>query len=309
MKKAALIFILILFLAPLFANKKYSESKYFFTDTRLKLREDSDLSSKVITVLDDESCVLFLKEGISESIDDRLDNWVKVKSIPQKGKNGESFEGWVFGGYLNPAKEVPEFSEENKLCLITEKVINYDKRGESVYSYFYIENNSACSKLLSYLIRFSGPNYETRSYASFKKSNGKKILYLGFRMIDDGPYGAKYYKIDLSNIEKSQLFFSYDEVKGNEEFIKNNVKLLISYHEGYDGKYVRSPKKSYSMYKKADFNSEAVGTISKDEKVFLCFGWMGAKERQIIFEDEKDGFWVQCVYPVDNSKTCWIWID
>ena len=90
MKKIILFILALTASVNLYANEKYSESKYFFTDTRLKLRESSNLSSKVITVLDDETCVLLLEEGISDTIDDMDDNWVKVKTIPQKGKNEKS---------------------------------------------------------------------------------------------------------------------------------------------------------------------------------------------------------------------------
>ena len=310
MKKRILLFVFVLLSLKVFANEKYFESKYFFTNTRLKLRESSNLSSKVITVLDDETCVLLLEEGISDTIDDMDDNWVKVKTIPQKGKNEKSVEGWVFGGYLLSGREAPVLSDENQLCLITEAWFDYDKRGGKTYSYYYLENNNAYTKLLSYSTEWSGPNYETRCYTSYRISKEKKFLYLAFRMLEDGPYGVKIYRVDLSNIEKSQLYISYDEIKGNEQFIKNNVKLCISYSEGYDGKYERNPKQSYKIYKKADFNSEIVSTISKEDKLILYFGSIMGEEKEIIFENEKEGFWVQCKTPKNDSDSYyWIWIE
>ena len=310
MKKKILLVFIFLISINLFANEKYSENTYFFTDTRLKLRESSNLSSKVITVLDNETCVLFLEEGSSDTIDDMTDNWVKVKTIPQKGKKESSIEGWVFGAYLIPGIEVSAFSEKNRMYLMTENRFDYDKRGGCTCTYYLVENNSMCSKLLSYSTEFAGPNYATSCYASYKISNEKKFLYLGFRMFDDGPYGVKIYRIDLSNAEKSKLAVSYGELQGNEQFIKTNVKLCISYNGGYDGKYERSPKQSYKIYKKADFNSEIVGTISKEDKITLYFGWTMGEEKKIIFEDGKEGFWVQCKTSKDDFNTYyWIWIE
>ena len=310
MKKHLCILISLLISLNIFANTKYNENNYFFTTDRLKLRENSDLSSDVITVLDNETCVLLIEEGISDTIDDVDDNWVKVKTIPQKGKNEKSIEGWVFGGYLLSGKEEPALSDENKICLITEAVFDYDKRGGKTCSYYYLENNNAYTKLLSYSTDWSGPNYETRCYSSYKISEGKKFLYLGFKMFDDGPYGVKIYKIDLSNIDGSQLFISYGEIKGNEQFIKNNVKLCISYSEGFDGKYKRNPKQSYKIYRKADFNSEIVSTISKEDKLILYFGWIMGEENELIFEEGKEGFWVQCKTTKDSSDTYyWTWIE
>ena len=310
LKRIVLLITELFISINLFANEKYFESKYFFTNTRLKLRESSNLSSKVITVLDDETCVLLLEEGSSDTIDDMDDNWVKVKTIPQKGKNDKSVEGWVFGGYLLSGREAPVLSDKNKLCLITEAWFDYDKRGGKTYSYYYLENNNAYTKLLSYSTEWSGPNYETRCYTSYRIAKEKKFLYLAFRMLEDGPYGVKIYKVDLSNIEKSQLYISYDEIKGNEQFIKNNVKLCISYSEGYDGKYKRNPKQSYKIYKKADFNSEIVSTISKEDKLILYFGSIMGEEKEIIFENEKEGFWVQCRTSKDSSDTYyWTWIE
>ena len=308
MKNKILLIALFLISINLFANEKYFENKYFFTNTRLKLRENSDLSSRVITVLDEETCVIFLKEGSYDTIDDIGDNWVKVKTIPQKGNNQKSLEGWVFGGYLLSAREVPVFSESNKLCLRTENWFDYDKRGGKTYTYYYLENNNVFTKLLSYSTEWSGPNYETRCNNYYQIKNGKKYLYLYFRMINDGPYGAKFYKIDLSNIENSQLYVSYDEIKGNENVIKNNVKLHISYHEGYDGNYERNPKQSYKMYKKADFNSEIVGTISNNEKLNLYFDYDIGSSNDISFEAEKDGFWFKCKTSNDENYY-WIWIE
>ena len=312
MKRKVLVIttLLILISINLFANDKYSEHKYFFTNTRLKIRESSNLSSKVITILDNESCALFLEEGPSDLIDDIDDKWVKVKTIPQKGKRETSIEGWVYGGYLIPGIEVAELSDENRIYLIAENRFDYDKRGGETCTYYYIDNKNECSKLLSYSTEFAGPNYATRCYASYKVSKEKKVLYLGFKMFDDGPYGVKIYRIDLSNIEKSQLSFSYGEIKGNEQFIKNNVKLCISYTEGSDGIYKRNPKQSYKVYKKADFNSEIVSTISKEDKITLYFGWIMGDEQQIIFEDEKEGFWVQCRTSNNISDTnYWVWIE
>ncbi len=309
--KRILLLIAALFISiNLFANEKYFEGKYFFTDTRLKLRENSNLSSKVITVLDNEACVLLLEEGISATIDDIDDNWVKVKTIPQEGKNDKSVEGWVFGGYLISGREAPVLSDENNLYLITESWFDYDKRGGSTYSYYCLKNNNSYAKLFSYSTEWSGPNYETRCYTSYKISNDKKILYLGFRMFDDGPYGVKIYRIDLSNIEKSGLSISYDEIKGNEQIINNNVKLCISYSEGYDGKYERQPKQSYKIYKEADFNSEIVSTISTEDKLILYFGFIMGKEKEILFQEGKEGFWVQCRISDNSSDTYyWTWIE
>ena len=76
--KRILLLIAALFISiNLFANEKYFEGKYFFANTRLKLRENSNLSSKVITILDNEACVLLLEEGISATIDDIDDNLIQ----------------------------------------------------------------------------------------------------------------------------------------------------------------------------------------------------------------------------------------
>ena len=44
----------------------------------------------------------------------------------------------------------------------------------------YLKNNNSYAKLFSYSTEWSGPNYETRCYTSYKISNDKKILFLCF---------------------------------------------------------------------------------------------------------------------------------
>ena len=314
MKKYLCIFVSMLITLTIFANDKYEDNNYFLTTDRLKIRESSDLSSNVITVLDEGTLLSFLKIGPNVNIDNINDNWIKVKTIPQKSKNENSIEGWVFGGYVkSPEKNITEFSNKEVKCIVFAK--NYVEPekgmyGESENQYFFIENNRFSIKSITYMTKFLGPNYETSCYTAYKVSEGKKFLYLGFSMIDDGPYGVKFYKIDLSNIDESQLYFSYDEVKGNEQFIKNNVKLCISYSEGYNGKYERNPKQSYTLYKKADFNSKIVDKVSADDKLFIYFGSIMGEKKQIIFEEGKEGFWVQCGTPYNDSDTYyWTWIE
>lgn len=310
MKKNFAIALALLFTAVLYANEKYSKNAYFFTDTRLKLRESPNLSSDVLDVLDDGTCVRILEQGSSDSIDGIRDNWAKVRVFPKTGAGGIFREGWVFGGYLIPGEEVPALSEKSRVCLKTEKRFDFDKRGGSTFAYYYLEGNGSCKKLLDYSTDWAGPNYETRCYESLKISGGKKILYLFFTMMDDGPYGLKCYRIDLSGIAQPRLSLSYGGISGKEEFVRENVKCCMSYSESYSGTYERKPKKSYKMRKTADFSSEEAGTIPEDAALILDVGWISGNEHPVFFEDGKDGFWVQCRTKEDNFKSRhWIWVE
>ena len=113
-KKSVLGLVLILGMAfSLAANEKYAEGKCYDTTDRLRIRSGSDLKSEVITVLDKGSCVVFLEEGPSATIDNITDSWVKVKALPREnwedGKRCGTREGWLFGGYL---KESPIVRDE-----------------------------------------------------------------------------------------------------------------------------------------------------------------------------------------------------
>ena len=110
--KRNILFIIMLLIASTFvsANDKYTQGKCLVTTDRLKIREGSDLKSNVLSVLDTDTCVVFLEEGKSEKIDGIQDNWVKVKALPkdnlQSNDNWKTWErtrtleGWVFCGYL-----------------------------------------------------------------------------------------------------------------------------------------------------------------------------------------------------------------
>lgn len=312
MKKTFFIILALLISATLFANEKYSESKYFFTYTNLKVRSSSNLSAKVITVLDEETCVELVKKGPADEIDYKYDYWVKIRSIRTKGKEQKTVEGWVFGGYLLPAKEEPVLSDKDGICLMTRFDGYYGGNSATIYTYYY-KDKTSCVKLFTYVTEASGPNYDTEAAAYFQVTKGKKYLYLGFRMADDGPYGVKLYKIDITNAEKSNLKVSYGRVKGNKEFIEKNVKTCIFYEGFYVGdseydKYERYTPQSYRIYKKPDFNSEIVTTVSEKGEIFLYFGYFNGEKTDIYFEDGKDGAWVQCKI-ADDENDYWVWVE
>ena len=102
MKKSILVLFMCFMLINVFANEKYENNKYFCTTDRLKLRENPNLDSKVITVLDKLTAIEFLQEGEAQTITDMLpslesvdydDNWIKVKVIP--AHNNKPVSGWV----------------------------------------------------------------------------------------------------------------------------------------------------------------------------------------------------------------------
>ena len=79
----------------------------------LRLRSDSNTSSKTITVMKAEQLVKLLKEGNTETIDKITAPWVKIET-----EDGD--QGWCFGGYLELVeKEITEKSVgKNKPVLL-----------------------------------------------------------------------------------------------------------------------------------------------------------------------------------------------
>lgn len=153
--KRTLLFVIIFFIVANFvsANDKYTQGKCLVTTDRLKIREGSDLKSNVISVLDKDTCVVFLEEGKSEKIDGIQDNWVKVKAIPKDNwqdnwqNRTRTFEGWVFGGYLAETPIVREIVYQGETFSVVQyynsSIIAEDYRSRIPTRLFLVNENQS----------------------------------------------------------------------------------------------------------------------------------------------------------------------
>ena len=91
MKKKFYLCILFLITSLL-----YSLPYTHYTSDYLRIRNDYNLNSQIITVLEPNMGVEIIAKGKKETIDGIKSNWVKVISA-----NG--YSGWCFAGYLKPS--------------------------------------------------------------------------------------------------------------------------------------------------------------------------------------------------------------
>ncbi len=312
MKKHLFVCILFLISVNVFANAKYEDNNYFFTSDRLKIREGSDLSSKVITVLDRGSCVFLLEKGADATIDERQDNWIKVRTIHKKNSRSKSVEGWVFGGYVvSPEKIVPEFSDEKVKCLLVrQNYIEPEKgtSGEYTHQYVFIEDNNFLVESIMYKTSFSGPNNEIYCYSYERIEDGKKIVYLAYTYEDDGIAAVNIFSVDISDYGNAKTVYEYASANNDRK-----VRKYISY--GLDdfnpSRNQRSPAgKEYVLYKAPDKNSEVLGTLKKDDVFILDV----RADNKLKFEADKPGFWVKAAtaydgIPFEKKEFHWIWVE
>lgn len=83
----------------------FVDNKIYTVSDNLRLREDSHISSKVITTMVKGSRVLIINIGRRDMIDGIISNWVQIKSIAGSKDKEEKWiptgtMGWCFGGYL-----------------------------------------------------------------------------------------------------------------------------------------------------------------------------------------------------------------
>ena len=87
------------------------------TTDRLRVRENPDTSSAIVTTLDTDTQVQLLETGATETIGGITAPWVKVLS-----ENG--FTGWAFTGYLEPLAPEQENPETQNLDLVNPELEN-----------------------------------------------------------------------------------------------------------------------------------------------------------------------------------------
>ena len=306
MKKSILVLFMCFMLINVFANEKYENNKYFCTTDRLKLRENPNLDSKVITVLDKLTAIEFLQEGEAQTITDMLpslesvdydDNWIKVKVIP--AHNNKPVSGWVYGAYVTPLLECDAFSDSKAKCLCCNfyKVTNRTA-GETNVTYYFLENGTKIFKTLTILVnQHDGPNWETSSYLFPRIENNKKYLYLAYNGGDDGFHLDKIERYDMTDYKNPA--WQGNDSKYIESIRKEYVSNYIHFSSGKEERFHVSQKTP--LYKEHSFDSEIIASLLPDEKIFFT------DIEHLYFEDSKSGFWVAVKNQAEQSG--WIWID
>jgi len=87
----------------------FPEMDYFVTDN-LRLRENADLNSFVITILPQYTNIGIVETGHIETIDSMTGPWVRILSET-------GFTGWCFSGYIEQRANVDFIKVSN--CIIT----------------------------------------------------------------------------------------------------------------------------------------------------------------------------------------------
>ena len=221
----------------------YSLPYTHYTSDYLRIRNDYNLNSQIITVLEPNMGVEIIAKGKKETIDGIKSNWVKVISA-----NG--YVGWCFAGYLKPIeKDVSEI-----LAKEVEKV----KAG--AYS-----NNYSLSNLknISSILEFQGNEgyYIQQQSRGFQNSGrAPEILQL---VIDNEKVFVK--EIDIVNgeiltLKGNEFVFNGKTFAHNKSNIKINDKnqINIFYLENvpenqwlgtyeYDKPYTKVPNINYNQ--------------------------------------------------------------
>ena len=230
-------YLCILFLVT---SLLYSLPYTHYTSDYLRIRNDYNLNSQIITVLEPNMGVEIIAKGKKETIDGITSNWVKVIAA-----NG--YSGWCFAGYLKPIeKDVSEI-----LAKEVEKV----KAG--AYS-----NNYSLSNLknISSILEFQGSEgyYIQQQSRGFQNSGrAPEILQL---VIDNEKVFVK--EIDIVNgeiltLKGNEFVFNGKTFAHNKSNIKINDKnqLYIFYLENVPEKNWLGTYEYEKPYTKSDINS------------------------------------------------------
>ncbi|MBQ7905421.1 MAG: SH3 domain-containing protein [Spirochaetaceae bacterium] len=230
-------YLCILFLVT---SLLYSLPYTHYTSDYLRIRNDYNLNSQIITVLEPNMGVEIIANGKKETIDGITSNWVKVISA-----NG--YVGWCFAGYLKPIeKDVSEI-----LAKEVEKV----KAG--AYS-----NNYSLSNLknISSILEFQGSEgyYIQQQSRGFQNSGrAPEILQL---VIDNEKVFVK--EIDIVNgeiltLKGNEFVFNGKTFAHNKSNIKINDKnqIHIFYLENVPEKNWLGTYEYEKPYTKSDINS------------------------------------------------------
>lgn len=135
MKKVFCVLGIFLFFGVCFAQQK-------ITSVNLKLRDGAFTSDKVITTMKIGTKVRIEETGRYEVIDNIKSNWVKVKVLSGKSKDGKNIEGvsgWCFAGYLIDDGTWTSEDLENYLltiCKFKYKVSDSESRNEYFWTRF-----------------------------------------------------------------------------------------------------------------------------------------------------------------------------
>ena len=233
-------YLCILFLVT---SLLYSLPYTHYTSDYLRIRNDYNLNSQIITVLEPNMGVEIIAKGKKETIDGIKSNWVKVISA-----NG--YVGWCFAGYLKPIeKDVSEILA---------------KEVEKVKAWAYSNNYSLSNlKNISSILGFQGSEgyYIQQQSRGFQNSGrAPEILQL---VIDNEKVFVK--EIDIVNgeiltLKGSEFVFNGKTFAHNKSNIKLNDKnqINIFYLENvpenqwlgtyeYDKPYTKVPNINYNQ--------------------------------------------------------------
>lgn len=233
-------YLCILFLVT---SLLYSLPYTHYTSDYLRIRNDYNLNSQIITVLEPNMGVEIIANGKKETIDGITSNWVKVIAA-----NG--YSGWCFAGYLKPIeKDVSEI-----LAKEVEKV----KAG--AYSNNYsLSNLKNISSILEFQVS-EGYYIQQQSRGFQNSGRAPEILQL---VIDNEKVFVK--EIDIVNgeiltLKGNEFVFNGKTFAHNKSNIKINDKnqINIFYLENvpenqwlgtyeYDKPYTKVPNINYNQ--------------------------------------------------------------
>lgn len=317
MKKFAIILTMLLTTLSLFAEKGkwdlYDEGDFVITEDKLKLRKGEGTKAEVITVLPVGTVLQVLEEGKEEEIDEIDDCWVRVKTLLPEGDKGKSYEGWVYGGYINLFSDTKTQGYKNKDIYIgyEEYALDEDDDRSPVMNTFYFINR----KTLTYKKSFSFiDHYYGEKRYSLKKGvildDARNLLYIGLSYSIDSETAQVIYRIDISNPEATDVVISFDKVEGNKNFIKKNVSLVLKNKNYSNGKRECNLPKSQALYQKCSFDSKLKQSLPKDKKVDFLFYSTNAVIAELFFDEKKAGFWILIdVYESDGKSRYATWIE
>lgn len=165
----------------------FGDTVYVNSYRGLKLRDSTDVNSKIIKILD-HSTMLVLQDSIFRLnlvIDERYGGWLKVKS-----KHG--VEGYVFSGYLSKIEPhnytASEFEYNQDLCMneVLKWILNYLEKDDSLLS--------TTTKIIEN--KFS-PKYSTSTLYKFYMSGSLVIVEQG--------YESQYVTLELTDISLNEI--------------------------------------------------------------------------------------------------------
>lgn len=197
-------------------------SEVFYTKTNLNLRENSNLYSKIISILPQSTRVKILEVGNSEDIDGIKSFWKKVCT-----ENNEI--GWCFAGYLESKNDKITYKISNKNNEKETELFYYTLKDISVY-----KDNSLNSKKVSRLEKEKP--VKILEFGDTEKNNKRWVK---IKSIMDSNIGWIFYE-DLKELKSKSFSISDSNIPTHIDYLLNgfNYKSLVSFlrweQEGID---------------------------------------------------------------------------